>query len=223
MRYAIYFTPQEGCALARFGGSVLAGESEAWAGIAPDGVVGLVADPRRYGFHATLKAPFRLAPGREARGLAAALEAFAAGTPPVAIGPLVPRLLGRFVALVPAEPSTALQLLAAECVAAFEPFRAPMTPQERARRLASPLSPRHLALLNRWGYPYVFEAFRFHMTLTGPLPDDLRDPVAAGISRDFTAAAVGPVTIDALSLLVEETPGARFRLVARVPLAGSPA
>lgn len=229
MRHALYFTPPPGSALDRFGAAAIGYDAAtgedvrplALPGIDPARLHALTADPRRYGFHATLKAPFRLEEGREAAGLAAALKAFAAATPPVAIGRLVPRALGRFIALVPAESSTGLQLLAAECVAAFEAFRAPMSPDERAKRLAAPLSARHLALLDRWGYPYVFEAFRFHMTLTGAIPDEAeRAAMLAALRQAHAPLADEPVTIDAVSLLRQDAPDARFRLVARVPLRG---
>ena len=75
-------------------------------------------------------------------------------------------LIGGFVAIVPATPSPGLDELAADCVTGFERFRLPMTAQERSRRLAAGLSQHQTANLERWGYPYVFEEFRFHMTLT---------------------------------------------------------
>ena len=76
----------------------------------------LTRDPRKYGFHATLKAPMALAPGKTEAELLAACEAFAA-TPrqiPV-IRPVVNSISG-FIAVVPTEPPAELQRLAADCV-----------------------------------------------------------------------------------------------------------
>jgi putative phosphonate metabolism protein len=232
MRYALYYTPPPGSALDRFGAAAIGYDAATGEDVAPLALDGIdparlreaTADPRTYGFHATLKAPFRLRSGRTAEELAAALEAFAATTPPVALGRLVPAALGRFLALVPAEPSTALQLLAAECVAAFDGFRAPLTPEDRAKRLKSPLGPRRTALLDRWGYPHVFEAFRFHMTLTGQLADaDERARWLAAVEQAFAPLAAETVTLDAVSLLAQEGPGSRFRLLRRFSLTGEPA
>ena len=73
-RYAIYFAPRPRRALARFGAAWLGWDAEAGADRDGPELAGLprpraeiVATPRRYGFHATLKAPFRLARGATSR------------------------------------------------------------------------------------------------------------------------------------------------------------
>jgi hypothetical protein len=129
----------------------------------------LVREPRTYGFHATLKAPFRLADGFSEAEFEQAFMREVAGLAPVLVGDLVLREIGAFIALVPKTQSPALNRLAETCVQAFDHFRAPMTDAERTRRLASNLGATQIEHLDRWGYPYVFEEFRFHMTLTGPL------------------------------------------------------
>ncbi|MFX5207135.1 DUF1045 domain-containing protein, partial [Acinetobacter baumannii] len=79
---------------------------------------------RKYGFHATLKAPMALAPGRTEADLIAACAAFAGTTRPVpVIRPVVDAISG-FIAVIPAEPVDALQQLAAACVRDFDSFRA---------------------------------------------------------------------------------------------------
>ena len=127
----------------------------------------LTFEPRKYGFHATLKAPFHLSSASTEQQLINALENFAAlGQAPPVITPSVQMLSG-FVAVVPAERQPAVDALAASCVTLFDAYRAPMTPQERARRVAAGLTASETANLDRWGYPYAFGDFRFHMTLTG--------------------------------------------------------
>jgi hypothetical protein len=95
---------------------------------------------------------------------------------PVTIPSLEVRRLGGFIAVVPTEPSAALADLAAATVAALDPFRAPPSEAELARRRKARLSDRQEALLMKWGYPYVMEEFRFHLTLTGRLDRRRRRP-----------------------------------------------
>lgn len=220
-RHAIYFTPPPGSPLAAFGARVFGEDGPGTPALLPEA---WIAEPLRYGFHATLKAPFRLAPDRDAGALAAALDAFCAGYPPVSLGALRPVALGRFVALVPAsggDPQTApVAGLAAECVRRFDPFRAPLTEAERAHRRPERLTPRQRDLLKQWGYPHVFEEFRFHMTLTGPLDGDVRAQALARLVEAYAPLAAEPVTVDALSLLEQPLPSQRFRLVDRYRLRG---
>ena len=174
-RYAIYYTAAQGSALDRFGASLLGYDAYGGDDLPfPDGLPSdwrdLTQDPRKYGFHATLKAPIALADGKAEARLAAACELFADLARPVpVIQPVVDSISG-FIAVIPAEPSAELELLAAEATKAFDPFRAPLSPEDRARRNPDKLTPRQRDYLDRWGYPYVFEEFRFHMTLTGRLP-----------------------------------------------------
>ena len=137
----------------------------------PQAASTITATPRKYGLHATIKPPFRLAPGHDAENLDAPARSFCAGLAPVIIPRLEIRRLGGFIAAVPAQPQAALQQLAAETVATLDPFRAALTEAELARRRKSRLTPRQEALLTQWGYPYVMEEFRFHLTLSGRFPE----------------------------------------------------
>uniref|UniRef100_UPI0025923DAA DUF1045 domain-containing protein n=1 Tax=uncultured Methylobacterium sp. TaxID=157278 RepID=UPI0025923DAA len=121
-RYALYFTPKPGTDLARFGNAVLGYDNHSGVEVPrPEGMADLadVTDsPRRYGFHATLKAPMRLAPGTAEADLLAAAETLAADHPPVPVGLLRVATLGAFTALIPDAAPPELGLFAAECVAA---------------------------------------------------------------------------------------------------------
>lgn len=220
-RYALYFTPKPGSDLARFGNAVLGTDNHTGAEIPhPDGLAdlaGVTDSPRVYGFHATLKAPMRLRAGVTEADLLDAAASLAKDHPPVSVGLLRVATLGAFTALVPVAAPPELGLFAAECVAAFEPFRAPLTEAETARRRPERLSPRGRALLARWGYPHVFEEFRFHMTLTDALPEEARAPW-----RERLAAAYGetePLTLDALSVLRQDGT-APFRVMQRIAFGG---
>jgi hypothetical protein len=242
-RYAIYLAPSADTALWRLGSQVLG--YDAATGLDLPGFMAaghdaaswsaLTARPRLYGFHATLKAPFRLAAAQEGSlpALHRALAAFAAGREAFDLGPLQVSALVEedagprdraasgfgahgFVALVQQRPSAALAALESETVAAFEPFRAPLTPEELARRQPERLTLRQRDNLARWGYPHVGADYRFHMTLTGALADP--QPVAEALAARY-AAAIGdaPLVIDALALFEQPASGARFRIVDRFP------
>src|SRR5262249_18435104 len=129
----------------------------------------MTASPRTYGFHATLKAPFHLAAGCTLEELVAGLDRFAARLEAFETAPLKVARISSFVALVLRDNSTLLSSLAAACVRGFDGFRAPPSEQEMARRRKETLTPRQLKLLDNWGYPYVLEEWRFHMTLASGL------------------------------------------------------
>lgn len=229
-RYAIYHAAARGGVLDRFGAHMLG--YDGWTGedlSFPEDVVrsvpdwrDLTQDPRKYGFHATLKAPMALADGKTEAELLAACESFA-GTPrPVpAITPVVNSISG-FLAVVPTEPSAELERLAADCVSAFDSFRAPLTPEDRARRNPAKLTPRQCDYLDRWGYPYVMEEFRFHMTLTGRLGSERREPLLAMLRERFAAIGLTRLAIDGIALFRQDDAASRFRIIGHWQLRPSP-
>lgn len=226
-RYAIYYAPAADSPLWRFGSATLgydtlSGEDIPFA--VPPGCDAatwpeLTAEPRRYGFHATLKAPFELAPGRSEDQLRAFTHNYAAGLDHVPLSGLSVTALGPFIALTPAQESEALQRFAFALVQAFEPFRAPLSEADMARRLKSPLTPAHRAYLEAYGYPYVGDAFRFHMTLTGSLPRDAVAQTRQALALAHAQAVpAGPVAIDRIALFKQQTRDSRFRLLDSVVL-----
>ncbi len=220
-RYAIYYVAAVGSDLDRFGARLVGYDAFSGTELAfPDGVTQMVTDwrdlsrdPRKYGFHATLKAPLSLAPGKTEAELVAACKTFA-GTPrplPV-IRPVVDSISG-FIAVVPAERSADLERLAADCVREFDTFRAPLTPEDRARRNPAALTPRQCQHLDRWGYPYIMEDFRFHMTLTGRLEAGRRQPVLTMLRDRFSALGLNTLTIDRIAVFRQDDAGSRFRIL----------
>ncbi|MHA6347657.1 DUF1045 domain-containing protein [Roseivivax sp. CAU 1761] len=227
-RYAIYHLPDPG-PLAAFGAGWLGWDAARGTEAPPPPEPALpeaerraaVATPQRYGFHATIKPPFRLAAGTEPAALRAAFRAFCAGQAPVALPGLRLAALGRFLALVPERAPPELAALAGAAVAGLDPFRAPPEPAELARRRGARLSPAQEALLVRWGYPYVMEEFRFHMTLTGRLDRAARDRLEPRLEAALAPLLPRPYPIRSLCLLGEAADG-RFHLVARCPLGPLP-
>lgn len=213
-RYAIYFAPAPDTPLDAFGTSWL-GES------APDGVdtaawAEITEAARGYRFHATLKPPFVLAKGTTAKQLDRALVEFAAGRDAFEER-LELRVLHGFQALMLAAPSAAMRALADACVADFDRFRAPPTEAELARRRRARLEPAHEAYLARWGYPYVFDAFRFHMTLTRRLNEAERAIWEPALRARAASAIEKPVAIDAVTLFMQRDTGQPFQVVRRYP------
>jgi hypothetical protein len=114
---------------------------------------------------------------------------------------------------VPAGASAELEGLAADCVLQFDAFRAPMTDEDRARRNPSRLTPRQRGYLDRWGYPYVFEEFRFHMTLTGRLDDGRRASILEMLQNRFGDSGVSDLAVDRIVLFRQDEPDRRFRVI----------
>ena len=228
-RYAIYFAPATNDPLWRFGSSVLGYDAASGARVAfldhpllrDAPLEAWTADPRKYGFHATLKPPFALAPGADEAALIEAARAFAGAQIPFDAGPLrVGPIAGAFVALRPAGPAPGLSRLADACVEAFDRFRAPPRAAERARRLQSPLTPKQIENLDRWGYPYVFEDFRFHMTLSGPLQREDRDRYAAAMAELYAPLA-RPLLVDGVALFRQAESGGAFAVLERFGFGGA--
>lgn len=217
-RYAIYHVPAADAALYRFGAALLGYDAFGGRDLdhPPQALKAfadwhaLTADPRKYGFHATLKAPFLLNDGETEAGLCNAFDRFAQTPREIpAIVPVV-RAIGSFIAVIPDAAVAPLAKLADDCVTEFEPFRAPLTDHDRQRRLKSPLTPRQIEHLDRWGYPYVFEEFRFHMTLTGSLPADKRAAVLPFLQAEFAKLDLKTHAIGHVALFRQERSDARF-------------
>lgn len=226
-RYAIYYAPPAKSPLWRFGSSVIGYDAETGRDCAPpvmrrfdsEGWRDITAEPRRYGFHGTLKAPFRLAAGKDEAGLRAVCARFAGDRARFACAGVKLSTIGRFLALKTVSLCSALDRLAASAVTAFDDFRAPMSPAEREKRLRAPLTARQQEYLDRWGYPYVFDDFRFHMTLTGPLDEEARLKAEAELAEIFAqSGADGPLIVGEIALYKQED--GPFRLLERFAFGG---
>lgn len=224
-RFAVYFTPPPG-PLADLGAAWLGWDAARGAEVAsldvpalPLPVEEITATPRKYGFHATLKPPFALAASSTPDALKSDLAALAARHAPVMLDALQVTRLGSFLALVPVGDTSALSTLAAHIVRDLDHHRAPPGDGELAKRRAKGLSPAQDAHLVKWGYPYVMDAFRFHMTLTGRLPKSQVQAVAAALSPLFHRHLPSPFPITELSLSGEDRHG-RFHTLSRFALGG---
>lgn len=224
-RYALYFAPPTGADWTKFGASWLGWDMETGTQVAhpllDDLLVAEITDtPRKYGLHGTMKPPFRLAKGQTVEDLNQGCSDLAARTAPVHLQGLELAQLGKFLALRPIGEIALLSDLAAECVRALDRFRAPAPQAELEKRRAKGLSPAQEANLVQWGYPYVMENFKFHITLTGRLEKSLLPHVLTTLDTYLTPVLPIPFEVNDLALMGEDAEG-RFHLIQRFPLTGS--
>ncbi len=230
-RYAAYFAPAIGSDWWEAGSDWL-GRNAANGQARPQPVFdGLPADlqhqvtaaPRRYGWHATLVAPFTPWPHIEEAALRDGLQTLCQAWNPFSMPPLDVALLDDFLALVPVQPSPALHAMAGACVTGLHAFAEPLSPSELQRRRSTGLTPEEDALLVRWGYPFVLQRFRFHMSLTGSLRDAAPAAVEAlrAAARQHFApllSSAQPLRFETVSLFAEPSPGADFVCIAQTEL-----
>lgn len=229
-RYAIYLAPPACTPLWQFGSTVLGHDAASGLkihGFSPVGIDAatwrrITMRPRLYGFHATLKAPFRLVEGCHRDELLEALVAHAASRDAFDLGPLAVTSIADngghgFVALTQTLPSADLERLEAEVVSTFDRFRAPLTDEERVKRKPSHLTPRQREALERFGYPFIGPDYRFHMTLSGDIADvhEIADKLADAMANEIGTARL---IIDALVLYEQSAPVENFRIIHRAAL-----
>lgn len=211
-RFGIYFTPNPASPVARIWNNWLNNSGE---------LKDLTTQPRIYGFHATLKPPFRLKPEFEYADLQTAVRQLALDFETLPLPPMEVEWLGSFLALNPIGNYDAITRIADSCVRSLDGLRAPMSELERSKRLRNPLGGRELALLERWGYPYVLDQYRFHFTLSnsmGHSDQPRREKLfRSALWLHEQTAHVWP-ELDALSIVEQVRPDARFVVRERVLL-----
>jgi putative phosphonate metabolism protein len=229
-RYAVYYAPAADDPLARraaawLGRDAFTGEAverPALAGLDGLDLDAITKSPRDYGFHATLKAPFELAPDRSEAELVDFAEDFAARQPTFT-APLGVAFLGRFIALRLTADTPGMHALEAACVRDFDAFRAPISDFDLARRRKARLTPEQDERLVAWGYPYVFEDFRFHMTLTEAARDPTTGARLVEALQAHFADLEGPHRFDSVALFKQDDRAAPFHVLARFEFEAVPA
>lgn len=234
-RYALYFTPSADSAWGQAGSQWLGRDAARDEPVAQPAIPGipklllssLTSEPRRYGFHATLKAPFRLLDGFTEEHLLEMAQAFCAMQKPITLEQPCVRPLDDFLAVQANDHAGEISALAIRCVSYFDLLRAPLNNVELARRRFAGLTARQEALLQRWGYPYTEELFRFHMSLCNGLAqadDDGSYAIRKAAEQHFShAITAAPLVIDSLTIAREETPGAPFVSWQRIPFSAQAA
>jgi len=212
VRFAVYFAPRSGSKLAEFG--------ENWFDARKIERAALIASPKRYGFHATLKAPFHLKAQYSFTDLLDGVEQLAKVTLPVSVAAFSLKRINSFYALVPQTENDKLNALAFSCVKELDHFRVLPDKLELLRRQKTRLSPQQAEMLNKWGYPYVDKTFRFHMTLTDAVKKDQMlslEMILDELTKDVRSE---PVEIKDICLFGDPGQSKPFRLLERFALSG---
>lgn len=229
-RYAIYYAPDIGSALDTFGHTwlglrgreALAAAVGTSSKVSLDRIDQLTDSPRRYGFHGTLKPPFELNPANRAAGLIEAAHVFARSRAPIQLPPLELAVIGKFIALTPIAESAALERLAAACVRAFEGFRTPLNRQQEEDYKLNKLTVHQEQMLEHWGYPYVMEEFRFHISLTDRIDDDAERDAVMDLLATLAAPVLGePILIRDLVVFAQDALGQPMKAIERIPFGRS--
>ncbi|MBV1927165.1 MAG: DUF1045 domain-containing protein [Rhodobacteraceae bacterium] len=223
-RYAIYFAPEQGSDLANFGASWLGWDAQNGQPAAhpifddlPVPVSELTATPRKYGFHGTLMAPFRLGYNKSVVDLNRAVAELAYRQFPFDIERIGLRSIGGFLAITPEERNADLVALAGACVRELDKFRAPLSSADLLRRRSANLTGPQDRYLTRWGYPYVFDEFQFHMTLSGKLAPDVIGPVQKRLQQALAKPLAQSLPVREICLFREDDDG-RFYILKRYAL-----
>ena len=222
-RVAIYYAPLPDDPLTEAGAVWLGRDPASGASRTQPGLPGfaeVTADPRRYGFHGTLKPPMRLAPGRGWSDLIGLARVVADRIAPFELPKLHVADLSGFLALREVVPCPSLQALADACVEGIEPLRAAPSSEELARRRAAGLIAQQEAMLVRWGYPYVFGTWFFHMTLTRRLTPEEKAFWLPEAERHFEPSLSAARWVTDICLFTQRTPEEAFVLAERIPLRG---
>jgi len=222
-RVAVYYTPDRDDPLFAAGATWLGRDPESTAPAPrPDlpGIDAITAEPRVYGFHATLKPPMRLAEGCSWSDLMGAGRTLAGRIAPFDLPTLAVADVHGFLALRETSPCPALQAFADACVEQLDGFRAPPSDAELTRRRNGRLSAAEEAMLTRWGYPYVFETWFFHMTLTRRLSEAEKSVWRPAAEAHFAPALSLKRRVADLCLFVQPAPGGDFVIAERLPLRG---
>ena len=231
-RYALYLTPPQDSDLWRFGCDVIG--RDAWTGQTVDGFAPegqeletwrkMTSEPRCYGFHATLKAPFSLRADLDVFDLIDAIAGFArkrrrfdAGS--LRVGHMSAGNGLAFVVLKPEGRSTELHSLEESTVRALDALRAPLTDAERGGRDTRRLTPRQRYYLDAWGYPYVIDEFRPHFTLTNPIEVEQAGHVKTALDWEFRLRVASPaLRVDSIALFGERESDGEFEVLRDFPL-----
>jgi hypothetical protein len=178
-----------------------------------------------YGFHATLVAPFPSLVRLET--LIEVLNSVALRTKTIEVGPLELSLLEPgFPALIPKNQSSAINDLESTLVRVFSQFRPPLTKEELARR--EPLTARQRTLAKKWGYPYVLDQFRYHLTLGDNLADPDEEPSRNKqnfldyLNSLFNEKMLSEFVLDSLCLCRQGSVDSPFKVIYEVSLKMNP-
>ncbi|MFD2206545.1 DUF1045 domain-containing protein [Kiloniella antarctica] len=226
-RFAIYYAPPRGSDLEAFGESWFEWNSQQVApriqcsdtlDLSNDEIKRITYGPARYKFHGTLKPPFYLNSDFSLDDLDAALFDLARAHKAFECGALQLTEIGQFLALCPVDTAQNITKLASACVEEIDRFRKPETQGEMQRRRDAGLTPHQDDLLVKWGYPYVMDEFRFHLTLTGRMDKELHFRAKKSLTFYFKNLLQQNFPFKEIALFGDPGEGRKFQEIERYKL-----
>jgi hypothetical protein len=223
-RYAIYYAPEEGSPLDLFGQAWLGRDTRTGKRIRQPEVEGvfsqelqtIVSPAALYGFHGTLKPPFFLSDPEMKKTLIKDIKAFAAKEMPFYLPRLVVARIGRFLVLEPERSNNQINSLAERCVQHFDSYRQPLDSKELKTKYFLGLNSNQKQNFLNWGYPYVMDEFRFHLTLTGRIIDiHLSDHLIREIQKQLTGIDLNNIKVSSICLFIQPNKKQPFYLHSR--------
>ena len=225
-RFAIYYAPEPFSKFHALGSAWLGRDTQTGKVLSQPSIDRMTAkrffklteSARHYGFHATLKPPFRLKCGMKQNLLKQAIKEICENITPFSIQ-LDIHLLGKFFALMLPKKNPGIQKLAEAMVRDIDVFRGPSTSKEIKARREKGLSRKENQNLVTWGYPYVFSEFQFHMTLTDRIQSSEEQAIIYdALQSHFEDFLKKDITIEEVCLFHQINRQAPFTLVDRFKL-----
>ena len=219
-RFAIYFVPPESNDLTRFTASWFGWD--VYKGIKVDypvlhnlnyDIKEITNTPSKYGFHGTLKAPFSLVPNKTIDDLKLSLSMLSRSIKKFLIPSICLREISGFIAIVPTVQNQSINFLARKCLEGLDCFRDAEPPEILNKRRSAGLSSSEERHLLKWGYPYVLDDFRFHLTMTGKLTPKVSKNVFSVLSSELQAALNAPLPINKICLFGESNINGQFEVI----------
>jgi len=226
-RYAVYYAPDPDSQLAQLGNSWLGRDLENGdlleqpkvLGVSATQIRNLTKAKRRYGFNCTLKPPFELNPATTVNGLLETARVLALGLSPIEMPKLELTLIGNFIALTLTSSSAVIDELASTCVRAFEGFRMPLSEERIARYRRDKLTVHQEQMLNHWGYPYVMEEFRFHMSLTDRIQSNKKqETILNTLKKFFRPVFAKSILISQITVVAQKEADEPMKVLEHFPL-----
>ncbi|SHN61465.1 DUF1045 domain-containing protein, partial [Desulfovibrio litoralis] len=218
-RYALYFVPQQKTLLSALANGLLGRDIfsntsvpfHCFKEISQQELEIATEEPRKYGLHATLKAPFYLKDNMTEQGLCLALEEFSKKQSSVYCPKLNLKNIDNFLGLTPAvltkseiNAQEEISCFAFNIVKEFDKFRAELSEADLIRRKKQLLSLKQLEYLERFGYPFVADEYRFHLTLTSRILDTEKNKIFFNVFQTYLKEVLDQALfIDNITLCVQ--------------------
>ncbi len=176
-RYAIYYAPSENSELDLFGKCLLGWDPYKGVETTKSDLSklpsfkkfsSLVLTPKQYGFHGTIKAPFKLKNEYTYNDLENKVREISKQIHSFYFDQLIIKKLGNFIGLIPTN-NLKVNAVSNKFVEELDYLRDELSESEIKKRKPHKLTSNQKQMLFKWGYPYVFDEFKFHLTLTSKL------------------------------------------------------